>query len=246
MVRKLPPARSPKKRRKLPKSPAERAQPALPDKRTDRHRTAAAPPRRGRIGQAQEAAILRAAEAVFAERGYSGATTAAIARQAGLPKPNVHYYFRTKEALYRAVLRRILALWLSATDTIVEGADPAAALRGYIREKMRYTQHYPLASKVFANELLHGAPQIREFLRGDMRKLIETKARIISGWIAAGRMAPVDPIHLFFVIWATTQTYADFDVQVAAVLGRPKVGARELNDAGAAVETLILRGCGLR
>lgn len=225
MVRKLPERKSLKKRRPLPK-------------------TKAVAPRRGRIGQEQEAAILRAAEAVFAERGFSGATTAAIARQAGLPKPNVHYYFRTKEALYRAVLRRILELWLSATDTITPDADPATALRGYIREKMSYTRRYPLASKVFANELLHGAPQIKEFLRGDMRKLIDAKARIIRGWIANGRMAPVDPIHLFFVIWATTQTYADFDVQVAAVLGRPKVGPKELAEAGAAVETLILRGCG--
>jgi TetR/AcrR family transcriptional regulator len=225
MVRKLPEQKSPKKRRVLPKAKAA--------------------PRRGRVGRAQEAAILRAAEAVFAERGFSGATTAAIARLAGLPKPNVHYYFRTKEALYRAVLRRILQLWLSATDTITPDADPAAALRGYIAEKMSYTRRYPLASKVFANELLHGAPQIRECLRGDMRKLIESKAKIIRGWIAGGRMAPVDPIHLFFLIWATTQTYADFDVQVAAVLGRPKVGAQELAEAGAAVETLILRGCGL-
>jgi len=237
LVRKLRTPRSPKKRRSLPKTRA-RAQP--------RAATGKAPaPRRGRVGHAKEAAILRAAEAVFAERGFSGATTAAIARLAGLPKPNVHYYFRTKEALYRAVLRRILELWLSATDTITADADPAEALRGYIREKMSYTRRYPLASKVFANELLHGAPQIREFLRGDMRRLIENKAAIIRGWIAAGRMARVDPIHLFFVIWATTQTYADFDVQVAAVLGRPRVGPRELADAGATVEALILRGCGL-
>jgi TetR/AcrR family transcriptional regulator len=226
MVRKLAKPKTPQQRRALPK-------------------TKAVAPRRGRVGQAQEEAILRAAEAVFAERGYSGATTAAIAKRAGLPKPNVHYYFRTKEALYRAVLRRILQLWLSATDTITQDADPAQALRGYIAEKMRYTQRYPLASKVFANELLHGAPQIREFLRGDMRKLIEAKARIIDGWIAAGRMARVDPIHLFFVIWATTQTYADFDVQVAAVLGRKRVGPKELAEASAAVESLILRGCGL-
>ncbi len=236
MVRKLSQPKSSKKSRALSKSKAR----AQTD--TARHTKKL---RRGPVGQAQEAAILRAAEAVFAARGFSGATTAAIATKAGLPKPNVHYYFRTKEALYRAVLRRILELWLSATDTITADADPATALRGYIAEKMSYTRRYPLASKVFANELLHGAPQIKEFLRGDMRKLIDSKAKIIRGWIATKRMAPVDPIHLFFVIWATTQTYADFDVQVAAVLGRPKVGPKELADAGAAVESLILRGCGL-
>ena len=143
------------------------------------------------------------------------------------------------------MLRRILELWLSATDTITPDADPATALRGYIAEKMSYTRRYPLASKVFANELLHGAPQIKDFLRGDLRRLIEAKAAIIRNWIATGRMAPVDPIHLFFVIWATTQTYADFDVQVAAVLGRKRLGTKDLNAASAAVETLILRGCGL-
>jgi TetR/AcrR family transcriptional regulator len=226
MVRKLAKSKSANKRRLIPRSNCNE-------------------PRRGKVGQANQAAILRAAEAVFAERGYSGATTSAIARLAKLPKPNVHYYFRTKEALYQAVLRRILELWLSATDTITADADPATALRGYIAEKMSYTRRYPLASKVFANELLHGAPQIKEFLRSDLRRLIEAKAEIIRKWIAAGRMAPVDPIHLFFMIWATTQTYADFDIQVAAVLGRKRIGTSELNDASAAVETLILRGCGL-
>jgi len=227
MVRKLRTAGSPQRRRALPK-------------------TKAGAPKRGRVGQAQEEAILRAAEAVFAERGFSGATTAAIAKQAGLPKPNVHYYFRTKEALYRAVLRRILQLWLSATDTITEDADPATALRGYIAEKMRYTQRYPLASKVFANELLHGAPEIGNVLRQALRELVARKAMVIRAWIEGGQMAPVDPYHLFFTIWAATQTYADFEAQVCAVLGVSQLDADDFEHATEHLVALLLRGCGLQ
>jgi TetR/AcrR family transcriptional regulator len=204
-----------------------------------------AKPRRGRVGAANETRILRAAEEIFAERGFSGATTAAIAERAGIAKANVHYYFGTKEALYREVLRGILALWLDASDTIEEGADPATALANYIREKVSYSRTRPMASKVFANELLHGAPQIRDFLKGELKAEVERKARIIRGWIAAGKMAPIDPIHLFFVIWAATQTYADFDVQVAAVLGRKRLGPADFDAAAEAVSQLVLRGCGL-
>jgi TetR/AcrR family transcriptional regulator len=143
------------------------------------------------------------------------------------------------------VLRRILALWLGATDTIIEDADPATALANYIREKVSYSRTRPLASKVFANELLHGAPEIRDFLAGELKAKVETKARIIRGWIAAGKMAPIDPTHLFFVIWAATQTYADFDVQVAAVLGRKSLARADLKTATATITTLVLRGCGL-
>jgi TetR/AcrR family transcriptional regulator len=202
-------------------------------------------PRRGRVGTANETRILRAAEEIFAERGFSGATTAAIAERAGIAKANVHYYFGTKETLYREVLRGILALWLDATDTIVEGADPATALANYIREKVSYSRTRPIASKVFANELLHGAPQIKDFLKGELKDKVERKAKIIRGWIAAGKMAPVDPVHLFFVIWAATQTYADFDVQVASVLGRKQLGRADFTAAAETVTQLVLRGCGL-
>ena len=201
--------------------------------------------RRATKRRRSEARILAAAEAVFAEAGFSGATTAAIAERAGLPKANLHYYFRTKEALYRRVLENILDLWLAAGQQITPEADPAAALAAYIAAKIDYSRRRPLASKVFANELLHGAPQVADYLRRQLRDWVEAKARVIDGWAAAGRIAPVEAKHLFFVVWAATQTYADFDAQVAAVLGRKRLRPADYRAAAALVTRMALGACGL-
>ena len=195
--------------------------------------------------QANETLILGAGERVFARAGFNGATMAAIADEAGLPKANLHYYCGSKLDLYRAVLARTLHDWLAPMDTLVAGADPRAALQAYIRAKMAMSAQRPDASRVFANELLHGAEVVGELMRTELRDAVRNKAAVIDGWIAAGRMAPVDATHLFFTIWAATQTYADFEVQVRAVLGRELLTARDHQRATEHVVTLMLRGCGL-
>ncbi|HZF33222.1 MAG TPA: TetR/AcrR family transcriptional regulator [Candidatus Angelobacter sp.] len=195
---------------------------------------------------ANEARILKAAEEVFATSGFSGARTAAIAKRAGVPKANLHYYFGTKEALYRRLLENLLEVWLGMGDSIRPEADPAQAFAAYIAAKVEHSRRRPYASKVFANEMLHGAPQLRAYLRHALRRWVAAKARVIEGWVAAGRMAPIDTRHLFFVIWAMTQTYADFDVQVAAVLGRKHLAPRDYQAATALVTRLVLRGAGLQ
>jgi TetR/AcrR family transcriptional regulator len=189
--------------------------------------------------------ILAAAEAVFARAGFNGATVAAIADAAGLPKANLHYYFGSKHALYREVLAGTLHDWLLPMDVLQPDADPATALAAYIRAKMAMSAARPDASRVYANELLHGAPVLGELMRGELRSVVARKVQVIRGWIAEGRMADVDAEHLFFTIWAATQTYADFDVQVRAVLGRSKLTRRDHERATAHVVTLVLRGCGL-
>ena len=200
---------------------------------------------KGLIRQTNEALILLAAEKVFARAGFSGATMAAISEGSGLPKANLHYYFGSKDVLYRAVLARILNDWLVPTHGITQDAEPRAALEEYIRAKMTLSAERPDGSKVFANELLHGAPVVKELLSTELRQLVIDKAEVVQGWIDAGRMAPVDATHLFFTIWAATQTYADFDVQVSAVLGTESLGPRDYARATEHVVGLILRGCGL-
>jgi TetR/AcrR family transcriptional regulator len=192
-----------------------------------------------------EGRILAAAEEVFAETGYAGATTASIADKAGLPKANLHYYFGTKDELYRRVLEDILEQWLATGDQIVPEADPAQALGAYIAAKVEHSRRRPLASKVFANELLHGAPRLGDYLRREVRQWVTAKAKVIDGWVAAGAMAPVEARHLFFVIWAATQTYADFDCQVAAVLGRDRLREGDYQSAAALITRLVLEGCGV-
>src|ERR1700693_990807 len=59
--------------------------------------------RRKRGGPTRDA-ILRAAERIFAESGFGGARTDAIAAQAGVHKALLYYYFKSKDGLYRAIL----------------------------------------------------------------------------------------------------------------------------------------------
>ena len=194
---------------------------------------------------ANEARILKAAEEAFATAGFAGARTAAIARRAGVPKANLHYYFGTKVALYRRVLENILEVWLGMGESIRPGADPAEALAAYIAAKVEHSRRRPHASKVFANEMLHGAPQVKGYLSHELKRWVDAKAAVIDGWVAAGLMAPIDTRHLFFAIWAMTQTYADFEVQVASVLGRARMSPRDYQAATALITKLVLRGAAL-
>ena len=202
-------------------------------------------PNKGLIRQSNEARILGAGERVFARAGFNGATMAAIADEAGLPKANLHYYFGSKQGLYRAVLARTLHDWLAPMQAITADAEPREALATYIRAKMAMSQQRPDASRVYANELLHGAPVVGELLRTELRDIVREKAAVIDGWVAAGRMATVDATQLFFTLWAATQTYADFDVQVRAVLGRDSLDEADQARATEHVVGLVLRGCGL-
>ena len=200
---------------------------------------------KGLIRRANEALILSAAEKVFARAGFGGATMAAIAEASGLPKANLHYYFGSKEVLYRAVLAQILSDWLVPTHGITVDADPRTALEQYIRAKMELSAQRPDGSKVWANELLHGAPVVKELLATDLRQLTLAKAAVVQAWVDAGRIAPVDGMHLFFTIWAATQTYADFDVQVCAVMDQETLCPPDFARATEHAVSFILRGCGL-
>ncbi len=202
---------------------------------------------REKTRRANKQRILEAAEEVFANSGFAGATTSAIARKAGLPKANVHYYYRTKEDLVHAVLENILELWLDSADVIVESADPVEALTRYIRAKVEYSRNRPNASRVFASEILHGAPYIEHYLSHQLKDRVELKAGVFRKWIEQGLMDPVPPEHLFFLIWSATQTYADFECQVATVLGRKnKLKPEDLDQAAEFITKIVLKGCGVK
>ena len=159
-----------------------------------------------------------------------------------MSKPNLLYYFRRKQDIYRALLERMLDDWLAPLEAMDPDGDPIEELRRYITDKLRMSAERPAASRLFANEILAGAPVVGDFLRTRLKALVNEKAAVIRDWVAAGRLAPVDPYHLIFMIWATTQHYADFDLQIRAILGgqvdRP--GFRE--QTAQAVLTVILNG----
>ena len=187
-----------------------------------------------------EARILDAALDVFSAAGFHGATIDAIAERAGMSKPNLLYYFSGKEEMHAALLEGLLAAWLEPLRALDPAGEPLAELRAYLRRKLAMALSHPRESRLFANEVLQGAPRIGPTLAGPLRTLVAEKAAVIDGWIASGRLAQVEPRHLIFAIWATTQHYADFDVQVSAVLGPDD--RRRFDDAAATLETLLLDG----
>ena len=177
--------------------------------------------RKTRIQAQNEELILKAALEAFSAFGFRGATVDQIAANCGLSKPNLLYYFRRKEDIYVAVLEHTLHDWLEPLRRLDAAGEPLDEITRYIRAKIRLSRDNPKASRLFANEILHGAGAIGAYLRGPLKDLVDEKAAIIQGWIAAGRLAPIDPYHLIFAIWSTTQHYADFDAQVHAIVGNP-------------------------
>ncbi|WP_171174459.1 TetR family transcriptional regulator C-terminal domain-containing protein [Ruegeria sp. HKCCD8929] len=172
-----------------------------------------------RIQKKNRAAILEAALNVFSTHGFRGATVDQIATEAGLSKPNLLYYYRSKDAIYAALLERLLDTWLDPLRAIDPDGDPLQELLGYIRRKLEMSRDYPRESRLFANEIIRGAPHIHAVLSTDLKSLVDETAHLIRHWIAEGHIAEVNPYHLIFSIWSLTQHYADFDVQIRAVLG---------------------------
>ncbi|MFD3189477.1 TetR family transcriptional regulator C-terminal domain-containing protein [Sedimentitalea sp. HM32M-2] len=190
-----------------------------------------------KIQARNQATIMEAALEVFSANGFRGATVDQIAEAAGLSKPNLLYYFPSKEAMHNALLAQLLDTWLDPLRALDPAGEPLAELLGYVNRKLEMSRDFPRESRLFANEIVQGAPRIHAALTGDLKTLVDDKAGVIAGWARAGRIAPVHPHHLIFSIWSLTQHYADFDVQVRAVLGDedPFDGAAEF------LETLYRR-----
>ena len=195
-------------------------------------------PQKSRIQHQNQAVILKAALEVFSAFGYRGTTVDQIAAKARLSKPNVLYYFKRKEDIYVAVLEHTLDEWLKPLRMLDGNGDPIIELTRYIGEKLDMSFANPAASRLFANEILHGAPHIQKFLHGPLRELVEEKSQVMRQWIALEKIKPVDPPHFIFAIWAVTQHYADFSTQVEAVLGQ----ADRKDQIKQAVTEILLRG----
>lgn len=174
---------------------------------------------RTRIQKRNRELLLEAALEVFSRNGYRGATLDQIASEAGLSKPNLLYYYPSKEAIHRELLHGLLDTWLDPLKALDHGGEPLDEILEYVRRKLQLARDFPRESRIFANEILQGAPTILPELEGDLRALVDRTAETINRWVKAGRLAPIDPVHLIFSIWALTQHYADFDVQVRAVNG---------------------------
>ena len=192
--------------------------------------------------RATRARVLDAGLEVFSRFGFRGATIDQIAREAGMTKPNLLYYHRSKKALYRAVLERTLENWLEPLRALDAAGEPMAELKAYLAAKLAMSRDNPRGSRIFAMEVMQGAPLLAELLGGPLKVLVDEKAAVIAGWSAAGRIRPVDPHHLIFLMWAATQHYADFETQVRAVLGLAEGDDGHYEAAAATIDAVLLGG----
>ena len=174
---------------------------------------------RTRIQTKNRETILDAGLDVFSTHGFRGATLDQIAEVAGLSKPNLLYYFSSKEDIHTTVLSQLLNTWLDPLRAMDPDGNPETEVLAYVRAKLALSRDYPRESRLFANEILQGAPRMRAVIEGDLKALVTDKSAVLMAWMDQGRIARVHPVHLIFSIWALTQHYADFDVQVRAVLG---------------------------
>ena len=202
------------------------------------------PGRRTDIRRENERAILEAAEKVFAEAGFGGATMQLIADMAGLPKANLHYYFATKEDLYRRVVQQIFEIWLDAAASFDNAPGPVEGIGAYIDAKMDISRTHPHGSKVWASEVMHAAPVIQDYLETTLRDWTDGRIAVIQRWIDEGKMQPVNPRHLLYMLWATTQHYADFGHQIQTLNGGQPLTDSQWREAKASVKDMVLRGIG--
>lgn len=169
-----------------------------------------------------------------------------IALKAELPKANLHYYFTNKLGLYIAVLSNIIELWDSTFNALSVDDDPGEALSQYIRTKMEFSRRNPQASRIFAMEVISGGTCLTEYFSADYREWFRGRAAVFQAWIDAGKMDPVDPVHLIFLLWGSTQHYADFATQICQVTGRSRLTKQDMEEASNNLIHIILKGCGIK
>ena len=200
---------------------------------------------RTRIQAKNRDTILEAAREVFSAEGFRGATLDRIATQSGLSKPNLLYYFPSKEAMHTELLSRLLDTWLDPLRAMDPDGEPVAEIMAYVRRKLDLSRDYPRESRLFANEILQGAPRMRTAIEGPLKALVDEKAAVLTEWMDAGRIARVHPVHLIFSIWALTQHYADFGHQIETLNGGQPLSDGQWHSAKDSVKRIILRGVGL-
>lgn len=204
------------------------------------------PTRRSRAVAAKRSAILTAALALFSQFGLHGTSLDKVAERADVSKTNLLYYFPSKEELYIAVLKNLLDVWLAPLRALRADQHPLEAIRHYIRLKLEVSRDHPQASRLFCMEMLQGAPLLKAELAGDLRHLVEDKAAVIEQWIDEGKLAAVQPHHLIFMLWATTQHYADFSTQVEAVTGQTLHDETFFAQAVENVQRMVIEGIRVR
>jgi|TARA_B110000902_G_scaffold261136_1_gene335360 TetR/AcrR family transcriptional regulator len=200
----------------------------------------------GDIRKKNKALILNAAKKEFVTFGFEGASIKRIAERANIPRANIHYYFANKMELYQELLSNIVSIWNSTFDSLSIEDDPKTALSAYIRSKVMYSRDEPDASRIFASEIIHGAPVLNDYLSTDFKVWVQTKVDVIQYWIKQQLIDDINPYHLLFLIWGATQHYADFNVQVLAAMDKAEMDEQSFDAVVNSITTIVLKGCGVK
>jgi TetR/AcrR family transcriptional regulator len=200
----------------------------------------------GDIRKKNKALILNAAKKEFVTFGFEGASIKRIAERANIPRANIHYYFANKMELYQELLSNIVSIWNAKFDSLNMDDDPKTALSAYIRSKVMYSRDDPDASRIFASEIIHGAPVLNDYLSTDFKVWVQTKVDVIQYWIKQQLIDDINPYHLLFLIWGATQHYADFNVQVLAAMDRAEMDEQSFDAVVNSITTIVLKGCGVK
>ena len=198
--------------------------------------------RRHRLVEGKRTLILDAALQLFSRYGVHGTSLDQVASMADVSKTNLLYYFSSKDELYLSVLRQLLEVWLRPLRGFSVDQEPLQAIGEYIRIKLELSRDHPAESRLFCLEIVQGAPLLLGELQQPLRELVDSKVQVIQAWIDAGQLAPIEPHHLIFSLWATTQHYADFASQVNAVTGKTLADPAFFQEVLDNVRQLILNG----
>lgn len=166
-------------------------------------------------------AILEAALDVFSQHGFRGATLDQIAAEAQMSKPNMIYYFPNKDEIFLTLLNQLMDRWLAPLHEIDPEGEPLSEILTYVRRKVQMSREMPRESRLFALEVVQGAPRMGPHLSRDLKVLFDQTKTLLARWMSEGKIAQTDPEHLIFSIWATTQHYADFDAQITILSDQP-------------------------
>jgi TetR/AcrR family transcriptional regulator len=200
----------------------------------------------GDIRKKNKALILNAAKKEFVTFGFEGASIKRIAERANIPRANIHYYFANKMELYQELLSNIVSIWNAKFDSLNMDDDPKTVLSAYIRSKVMYSRDDPDASRIFASEIIHGAPVLNDYLSTDFKVWVQTKVDVIQYWIKQQLIDDINPYHLLFLIWGATQHYADFNVQVLAAMDKAEMDEQSFDAVVNSITTIVLKGCGVK
>ncbi|MFT4020965.1 MAG: TetR family transcriptional regulator C-terminal domain-containing protein [Acinetobacter sp.] len=184
--------------------------------------------------------IIESALKVFSIYGLQGASMEQIAEEADISKSNLFYYFKGKDDLYIAVLSHVLTAWLMPLNRLSKDQDPAQALGDYIEIKYELSRKSPEASRLYALEMIQGAPYLSHILKSSLKHLVQQKVAVIQSWIQQGQLKSVSPVHLIIHIWAVTQHYSDFAVQTQAISGKTLKNKAFYQDAVQTSKQLLL------